>query len=71
MTRPELEPFFYRAPAELSDRIGRTLREGDRARAAVVRPATRLFYVGVGLAWAASLLVVSRMSLLESRDSPL
>ena len=71
MTRPEMEPFFYRAPADLRARIRGEMHEAKHPKDDRVRPAARLFYVAIGLAWAASLLVVSRFSTLETRESPL
>ena len=68
MRQDELEAFFYRAPTDLRARVRTELRAGETSARDGARPAGRLFYIAVGLAWAASLAVASRVSMLAGGD---
>ena len=64
MNAQERDAFFHPAPADLRARITRDIGRAPGADAA--KPAARTFYVALGLAWAASLVVVARLSTQEA-----
>ncbi len=70
MTPQEKEAFSYAAPADLRARITGELRKADLSARESVRLSARVFYVALGLAWAASLVFVAGLSSLESVADP-
>ncbi len=67
MNQHEPGSFFYRAPADLRARVLQKARRTDTATRRRERASAWLPYAAIGLAWAASLLLVSRESLLGPR----
>jgi anti-sigma factor RsiW len=71
MTPRELDAYFYRAPDDLRARVLSDIRRDDPARRERSSLVTRLSSIAVGLAWAASLVLISRFSSMESGGSRL